>query len=358
MVRRQRFGTLRSLHRPALALAADAGGGQALERAAFAAEQIGIGRYHLVGIVDRIRALDPQRPMKDRRQGGFQFGQFGRAERLGRDLVARVRLARQFAAVPGLFRAVQEDPAGIAQAVPRAAGVQQLQVFRGGKPDQGVQRLRGFLEYGGPGAQQESCRPAQVPGQILPAIAELDGVVLQQAGQLAPQAGMVERHQRAAGQDAGIAHRRFHARFLPVHQGDRHAPAQQFECAADSDDARAQDDDLLSHVLFFVFGKDRCPAQEAFLQTARQIAAPRPAEGLAGTGNCIAAGGRPVGNWRQRRVRSGQRRLLPENSSRRRNTPPRSFLEDRVARQVRVCEQHGAVHLAQRGQACVGQVAA
>ncbi|KAG1173744.1 hypothetical protein G6F35_016724 [Rhizopus arrhizus] len=158
--------------------------------------------------------------MKDGRQRGFQVGQFGRGQRLGRNLELRVGLAGQLTSMPGLFRAIEENPAGVAQAMPGAAGVQQPQVFRSRQSDQFVQRRRGFLKDRRSGVQQKPGCPTQVLRQVAAAVAELDGVVLEQSGQLAPQAGMVERHQRTARQHAGVAQGRFHARLLPVDQGD------------------------------------------------------------------------------------------------------------------------------------------
>ncbi|MNT23589.1 hypothetical protein D3C72_1590110 [compost metagenome] len=148
----------------------------------------------------------------------------------------------------------------------RAGGVQQFQVFGRGQPDQVVQGLDGFAEDGRPGVQQETRRPAQVLRQVSRAVAELDRVVFQQAGQLPPQARMVERHQRAARQHAGVAHRRFHARVLLVDQGDRRAAAQQLQRAADAHNARAQDDDVLSHEVLLEASRpgivlQRMPAQ-------------------------------------------------------------------------------------------------
>ncbi|MNJ51936.1 hypothetical protein D3C77_472520 [compost metagenome] len=183
------------MHRPSLAIAANAGGLQAPERAALGAEQVGVGRHHRMRVVNRIRALDPQRPVKDRRQRRFQLGQFGGIQGLRGHLILGKRVARQRAAVPRRLASVQKHPACVSQAMARAGIKQQFQMLGGGQPDQTVQRLHGFLEYRRPRVQQKARRPAQVPGQIRRAIAELHAVVLHQPGQLPPQTRVIERHQ-------------------------------------------------------------------------------------------------------------------------------------------------------------------
>ena len=225
LVRRQRRGCLPAPDRPARAVAADLAGIHPDEGAAAAAEQLGVGRRDFVRIVHGIRALDPQRPGEDGRQRGFELGQLGGVQGLRRHLVPRVGPARQFAAVPGLLRAVQQHPAGIAQPVRGAGLVQQAQVLGHGQADQAVQGRHGFLEDRGAGIEEKAGGPAQVGGQVAPPVAELDGVVPQESRQLPPQAGVVERHERAAGDHAGIAQRGLAAGFLPVDQRDRHAPA-------------------------------------------------------------------------------------------------------------------------------------
>jgi len=127
---------------------------------------------------------------------------------------------------------------------------QQALVFGGGQPDQAVQGRGRFLEHGRPGAPQEAGGPAQVAGQVAGAVAELNRVVTQQPGQLAPQAGMVERHEGTAGQHAGIAVRGFQPGGLAVDQGDIHAAALQFQRTANADHAGAKHNDWLSHRFF------------------------------------------------------------------------------------------------------------
>jgi hypothetical protein len=54
---------------------------------------------------------------------------------------------------------------------------------------------------------------------------------------------VVERHQRAAGDDAGIAVGGFLARIAPVDQGDLGAQALQFQGGGNAHHAGAQDGD-------------------------------------------------------------------------------------------------------------------
>lgn len=246
--RRQRVRAGIALHDPApAAVAADGGRAQAPQCAARTLEQLGVGRGHGRRVVHRIRTLDPQRARKYRRQRRFQLRQLGGGQRLGRHVVAGVGIARQDAGLPGLLTTEQEDPAAVAQAPADAGLVQQPQVLGRGQADQAVERRRRLVEHRPPGARQEACRPTEVAGQVRGAIAELDGVVAQQPWQLAPQAGVVERHERAAGQDTGVAGRGFQPGGLAVDQGDVQAAPPQLQRAADADDAGAQHNDLLAH---------------------------------------------------------------------------------------------------------------
>ncbi len=205
-----------------------------------------VGAHDLARAVHRTRVFHPQGLAEDGPQVRLQVVQFVRRQRGGGHAETGQGLAPESARLEPRLAAVEEQPALVAAAVGDARRVHPPAMQLPRVPDQRVQRAGGFAEGLLARMGQERQTPAPLAQHRQRVVAEARAASAQQARQLRPQPGVVERHERAARQHAGVAVRGGGARTQRVDHGHLHAALAQRERASRAHHAGAQHQHLLS----------------------------------------------------------------------------------------------------------------
>ncbi len=242
MARRDR--AVRERHAPALAVGHDRLDVRLADRAARPCEHPRIGLDHGARRVDRGRLRVQQADLVDRQDVRLQRGNApgGREARLSMPYSAR-KACSAFAAATASLRQAFSQPVSRMRCAASALTIHSRCSFSDA-PISPCRAVGPRLEARRRRIGEEADDPVEIadgPGRIP---AQRGVPVGEVTRQRAPQRRLVERHDRAAGENAGIAIGGFAARLAPVDEDHRQAALPRRKGRRHADDARAEHDDI------------------------------------------------------------------------------------------------------------------